>query len=94
MVSLVVAGAIFAYVLGSAADVSGVGAAISSMTGGELVTLALVALWNLVTYGLVVVASTPGLTCPQAMVLVESTNQFEGGCVTYGFDFDRRDERW
>ena len=93
VVSLAVAGAIFVYVLSSAADVSDVGAAISSMTGLELVTLALVAVWNLMTYWLVVVAATPGLTYRQAMVLVESTtavaNAVPGGSavavgLTYG----------
>jgi uncharacterized protein (TIRG00374 family) len=92
-VSLALAGAIFAYVLGSAADFSEVSAAISSMTGLELATLGLVALWNLATYWMVVVASTPGLTYPQAAVLVESTtavaNSVPGGSavavgLTYG----------
>ena len=93
VVSLAVAGAIFAYVLGSAADFSDVRAAISSMTGLELATLVVVAVWNLMTYWMVVVASTPGLTYPQAAVLVESTtavaNAVPGGSavavgLTYG----------
>ena len=83
LVSLALAGAIFAYVLGSAADFSEVSAAISSMTGLELATLAFVALWNLATYWMVIVACTPGLTYPQAAVLVESTtavaNSVPGG---------------
>jgi putative heme transporter len=73
VVSLALAGAIFAYVLGSAADFSDVSEAISSMSGLELGTLFLAAAWNLITYWMVVVASTPGLTYPQAAVLVEST---------------------
>ncbi len=93
VVSLAVAGAIFAYVLGSAADFSDVRAAISSMTGLELATLVVAAVWNLMTYWMVVVASTPGLTYPQAAVLVESTtavaNAVPGGSavavgLTYG----------
>ncbi|MDQ4068940.1 MAG: flippase-like domain-containing protein [Actinomycetota bacterium] len=72
-VSLGLAAAIFAYVLGSVADVSEVGRAISSMTGLELATLGLAAVWNIVTYWMVVMAATPGLTYRQAMVLVEST---------------------
>ena len=72
-VSLGLAAAILAYVLGSVADVSEVGDAISSMTGLELATLGLAAAWNLFTYWMVVVAATPGLSYPQAMVLVEST---------------------
>jgi uncharacterized membrane protein YbhN (UPF0104 family) len=82
-VSLALVGAIFAYVLGSAADFEDVRAAVASMTGVELATLALVALWNLATYWLVMVAATPGLTYPQAAVLVESTtavaNSVPGG---------------
>lgn len=93
VVSLGLAAAIFAYLLGSAADVSEVRAAISSMTGLELATLVLVAAWNLITYCMVVVAATPGLTYPQAAVLVESTtavaNSVPGGSavavgLTYG----------
>ena len=93
VVSLAVAGAIFAYVLGSAADFSDVRAAISSMSGLELATLVVAAVWNLMTYWMVVVASTPGLTYPQAAVLVESTtavaNAVPGGSavavgLTYG----------
>lgn len=92
-VSLALAGAIFAYVLGSAADFSEVSAAISSMTGVELATLAVIAVWNLATYWMVIVAATPGLTYPQAAVLVESTtavaNSVPGGSavavgLTYG----------
>ena len=92
-VSRGLAAAIFAYVLGSAADISEVGDAISSMSGLELLTLALLAVWNLITYLLVVVSATPGLTYPQAFVLVESTtavaNAVPGGSaiavgLTYG----------
>ncbi|HEX2117816.1 MAG TPA: lysylphosphatidylglycerol synthase transmembrane domain-containing protein [Acidimicrobiales bacterium] len=72
-VSLGLAVAIFTYVLGSAADFSEVRDAISSMTGVELLTLGVAAIWNLTTYWLVIVAATPGLTYPQAFVLVEST---------------------
>lgn len=90
---MAVAGALFAYVLGSMADVSEVGDAIASMTGLELATLGLAGIWNLLTYCLVVVAATPGLTHPQAFVLVESTtavaNAVPGGSavavgLTYG----------
>ncbi|HJV09444.1 MAG TPA: YbhN family protein [Acidimicrobiales bacterium] len=93
VISLALAGAIFAYVLGSAADFSEVSAAISSMSGLELASLFLAAAWNLITYWMVVVASTPGLTYPQAAVLVESTtavaNAVPGGSavavgLTYG----------
>ena len=65
--------ALFAFVLGSTGDVGEVGDAIASMTGLELATLGLVAAWNLGTYWMVVVAATPGINYPQAIVLVEST---------------------
>ncbi len=71
--SFAVVAALFAFVLGSTDDVGAVGDAIASMTGVELATLGLVALWNLGTYWMVVVAATPGLTYPQAVVLVETT---------------------
>lgn len=73
VLSVSLAGAIFAYLLSSAADFSDVRAEIASMTGLELLTLALVAAWNLATYWAVMVAATPGLTFPQAMVLTQST---------------------
>jgi uncharacterized protein (TIRG00374 family) len=63
----------FWYMLGHLADFSEVRGAIGDMTSIELLTLGLLAAWNLVTYWLVMVAVTPGLTYPQAMVLTEST---------------------
>jgi uncharacterized protein (TIRG00374 family) len=91
--SFAVVAALFAFVLGSTDDVGDVGDAIASMSGLELATLGLIALWNLGTYWMVVVAATPGLTYPQAMVLVETTtavsNAVPGGSavavgLTYG----------
>jgi uncharacterized protein (TIRG00374 family) len=73
LVSLVLVVAMFTYMLGHLADFSEVRTAISDMTSIELATLGLLAAWNLVTYWLVMVAVTPGLTYPQAMVLTEST---------------------
>ncbi len=72
-VSLALVVAMFVYLLGHAADFSSVRAEIGSMTPLELVTLLLAAAWNLGTYSAVMVAATPGLTYPQAMVLTEST---------------------
>lgn len=73
LVSLALVAAMFVYMLGHLADFSDVRAAIGDMTSIELSTLGLLAAWNLVTYWLVMVAATPGLTYPQAMVLTEST---------------------
>ena len=73
LVSLGLVAAMFTYMLGNLADVSDVAAAVSDMTSTEIGTLGLLAAWNLVTYWMVMVAVTPGLTYPQAMVLTEST---------------------
>ena len=73
LVSLGLVGVMFVYMLGQLSDVSEVRAAIGAMTSVEVVTLVVLALWNLVTYWLVMVAATPGLTYPQAMVLTESS---------------------
>jgi uncharacterized protein (TIRG00374 family) len=82
-ISLVLVVAIFWFVLPQVADFSKVWAEIRAMTGMELAILALFAAWNLVTYWLVIVTATPGLTYPQAMVLTESStavaNTLPGG---------------
>lgn len=82
-VSLVLVVGIFWFVLPQVADVSAVWREIREMTGLELLLLSLVAAWNLVTYWVVMVAATPGLTYRQAMVLTESTtavsNTLPGG---------------
>ncbi len=73
LLSLVLVAAMFFYMLNQLADVSEVWAAIGEMTSLELLTLGVLAAWNLVTYWLVMVAVTPGLTYRQAMVLTETT---------------------
>lgn len=73
VVSLGLAVAMFVYLLGHAADFSTVRSEIASMTPIEVGTLAVAALWNLATYWAVMVAATPGLSYPQAMVLTGST---------------------
>jgi uncharacterized protein (TIRG00374 family) len=66
-------------------DVAQVWAEIRAMTWFELLTLFAVAIWNLVTYLLVWVAVTPGLTYPQAMTLTQSgtavANTLPGGAA-------------
>src|SRR4051794_9539060 len=82
-VSVVLIVAIFWFVLPQVADFSKVRSEIGAMTWMELGILALVAGWNLVTYWLVTVAATPGLTYGQAMVMTESStavaNTIPGG---------------
>ncbi|MCW2614108.1 MAG: putative Phosphatidylglycerol lysyltransferase [Frankiales bacterium] len=80
---LVVAVAVLAYLLPQFADVSDVWQALRSMTWLEITTLLIAAAWNLVTYGLLMVCTTPGLTLRQAMVVTESStavaNTLPGG---------------
>jgi len=82
-VSLALVVAIFWFVLPQVADFSKVWAEIRAMTMSELVILAVVAGWNLMTYWIVTVAATPGLTYRQAMVVTESStavaNTIPGG---------------
>jgi uncharacterized protein (TIRG00374 family) len=84
LLSVVLVVAIFWFVL-KGIDFAEVWAEIRAMTWLELTTLLAVAIWNLVTYLLVWVAVTPGLTYPQAMVLTQSgtavANSVPGGAA-------------
>ena len=91
--SAVVVVAVFWFVLPQVADLSDVWRQVTAMTPIELATLTAAALWNLVTYWIVLVQATPGLTYPQAAVLSASTtavsNTLPGGSavaigLTYG----------
>jgi putative heme transporter len=73
LVSLVFLVAIFWFVLKQFADLSEVWAAIQTLTSLEIAVLVAATLWNLVTYWVVVVIATPGLTLMQAGVLTQST---------------------
>ena len=89
-VALIVA--IFWFVLPQVADLSDVWRQITAMTPLELSTLVAAALWNLVTYWILLVQATPGLTYGQAMVLTESTtavsNTVPGGsAVAVGLSY-------
>lgn len=92
VVSLVLVAAIFWYVLRQFADLSEVWAAIETLTWLELAALAVATVWNLVTYWILVVIATPGLTLPQAMVLTQSTTAVAnsipaGGAVAVGLTY-------
>ena len=80
--SLLLAVAIFAFLL-RRVDVDAVWAEIQEMTWFELVTIALIAGWNLVTYWALWMAVTPGLRWTQAMTVAQSgtavTNTVPGG---------------
>jgi uncharacterized protein (TIRG00374 family) len=91
-VSIVLVGGIFYFVLGQFADLSSVWRAMRSLTGYEVAILAVLAAWNLVTYWIQMVVSTPGLTYPQSMVLTESTTAVSnalpaGGAIGVGMTY-------
>lgn len=90
--SAVLVVAIFWFVLPQVADLSDVWRQVREMTGLEVATLLLAAAWNLVTYWILLVQATPGLTYPQAMVLTETTtavsNTVPGGsAVAIGLSY-------
>jgi uncharacterized protein (TIRG00374 family) len=85
--------AIFGFAFPKLADYSKVWAEIGAMTWLELATVALAALWNIVTYWFVMVASLPGSNFWQAMKINQTStavaNTMPGGGalgigVTYG----------
>jgi putative heme transporter len=93
VLSLAVVIVIFAFAFPKIADYSEVWAEVQDMTWIELATVAAAALWNLITYWFVMIASLPGSNVWQAMkVNATSTavsNTLPGGgaigvAVTYG----------
>jgi uncharacterized membrane protein YbhN (UPF0104 family) len=91
--SAIVVVAIFGFAFPKLADYSEVWAAVRAMTWFELATLVLIALWNIVTYWFVMVASLPGSNYWQAMKVNQTStavaNTLPGGGalgigVTYG----------
>ncbi|CAN5691481.1 lysylphosphatidylglycerol synthase domain-containing protein [soil metagenome] len=92
VVSLVLLVAIFWFVLRQFADLSEVWTAMQTLTWREITALALATVWNLITYWIVVVIATPGLTLPQAAVLTQSTTSVAnavpaGGAVAVGLTY-------
>ena len=81
--SLTVVLVIFVGVLPRIADFSQVWATLVDMTWLEGLTLSLAALWNLVTYWILVMITLPGLTFPQAAVVTQTStavaNTLPGG---------------
>ena len=73
LVSIAVVLAIFIGVLPRVADLSDVWAEISAMTGLEVVSLLLLASWNLATYTFVYMASLPGLRASQGFIVTEAS---------------------
>ena len=72
VIALVLIVLIFWYLLKDI-SLADVWAAITAMTWGELVSLAVVAGWNLVTYVFVWMTVTPGLSPGRAMIMTQAT---------------------
>jgi putative heme transporter len=92
LVSLVLLVLIFWYVFRQFADISSVWAAIKTLTWREIAVLAVATVWNLVTYWVVMVMATPGLTYPQGAVLTQSTTAVAnsvpaGGAIAVGLTY-------
>jgi uncharacterized protein (TIRG00374 family) len=92
IVSLVVLVAIFWYVLRQFADLSEVWNALTTLSPAEIALLGVSTLWNLMTYWIVVVIATPGLTLSQAAVMTQSTTAVAnsvpaGGAVAVGLTY-------
>jgi uncharacterized protein (TIRG00374 family) len=85
LLSLAVVVVVFWYFLPQFTSISDVWASVRAMTWLEIGLLVLVALWNLATYWLVMVATMPGLTYPQAAVVTQATtsvsNAVPGGAA-------------
>src|SRR3954466_9577457 len=90
--SFVLFAAVIWYVKSNVADFSDVWAEIKAMTPLEVGVLLVFAVWNLATYWIITVISTPGLTYPQAMVQTETTTAVAntvpaGGAVGVGLTY-------
>src|SRR4249919_3300867 len=84
--------AMLVFVLPQIADLSEVWKQIQDMTTLEIGVLVLAAIWNLITYWIITVICTPGLTYPQAMVVNETTTAVAntvpaGGAVSIGLTY-------
>jgi uncharacterized protein (TIRG00374 family) len=91
-VSLVLLGFIVWFVFRQFTDLSAVLSVIRTLTWREAGVLAVAAVWNLVTYWIVVVVATPGLTLAQAGVLTQATTAVSnavpaGGAVAVGLTY-------
>ncbi len=73
LLSLAIVVAVFWFFLPQFTSVSAVWSSVTSMNGALLALLCVTALWNLATYWLVMAATMPGLTYPQAAVVTEAT---------------------
>ena len=91
-ISLALVVFIFWYVLRQFADLSEVWDAMRTLTPLEIAVLVVASAWNLVTYWILNVIATPGLTYPQSVVMTESTTAVSnavpaGGAVGIGLTY-------
>jgi putative heme transporter len=91
-ISLALVVFIFWYVLGQFADISDVWDAMRTLSPLEIAVLVVAAGWNLVTYWILNMIATPGLTLPQSIVMTESTTAVSnavpaGGAVGVGLTY-------
>jgi uncharacterized membrane protein YbhN (UPF0104 family)/membrane-associated phospholipid phosphatase len=92
LISLVLLAFIFWFVFRQFADFSSVLRALRTLTWRESAILAVAAVWNLITYWIVVVFATPGLKLAQAGVLTQATTAVSntvpaGGAVAIGLTY-------
>jgi len=73
LISLAIVVAVFFYFIPQFASISDIWAEIQAMTWREISVLTAAALWNLVTYWFVMVATMPGLKYRQAAVVNQTT---------------------
>jgi putative heme transporter len=71
--SLALVAAVFAWFLPQFTSLADVWASVRAMSGVEVAVLVLAAVWNLLTYQYVMVATMPGLTVRQATVSTQTT---------------------
>ena len=92
LVSVVIVVGIFVFVLPRLASYEDVWGTITDMTGLEVGSLALVGLWNLVTYWFVMVAVLPGLRFREAAVVNQASTAVSntlpaGGAIGVGVTY-------
>ena len=92
LVSVGIVVAVFWYFLPQFTSISAVWVSIRSMTALQIITLALLAVWNQISYFIVNVSTMPGLTYPQAAVATESSTAVSntvpgGGAIGIAMNF-------
>jgi uncharacterized membrane protein YbhN (UPF0104 family) len=73
LLSLVLIGAVFFWFLPQFTSLADIWTTVGDMSGVQIAVLLVAALWNLLTYQFVMVATTPGMNLRQATVSTETT---------------------